>query len=122
MTGRILVTGSREWTNYATVLRALSASWRFTQALDVVVVQGGAPGADEMAARAAKYIGLAVETHLANWEELGKKAGPVRNAAMVALGADVCLAFFKKGAGNRGTTHCSDLAEEAGIPVWRFWE
>lgn len=47
-------------------------------------------------------------------------AGHYRNADMVVLGADLCLAFYKQGAGNKGTDHCARLAEDAGIPVRRI--
>lgn len=118
-TFRVLVTGSREWVDkddlryaliHATALR-LDAS---------VIVHGACPtGADAMAAEWADDYGVQAEPHPADWDAYGKAAGPRRNAEMVALGADLCLAFFKRGAGNRGTGDCAEKALAAGIPVRR---
>jgi hypothetical protein len=85
----------------------------------VVVVHGAARGTDKLAERAARAFGMATEAHAADWEAHGKRAGFIRNAEMVALGADLVLAFYKQGAGNKGTGHCAKLAEKAGIPVRR---
>jgi hypothetical protein len=124
---RILVTGSREFDDYATICTEIGRVMTRLIAADgpyprVVVVHGAARGADKLAEQAARAFGMATEAHPADWEAHGKSAGFRRNAEMVALGADLALAFYKQGAGNKGTDHCARLAEKAGIPVRRITE
>lgn len=122
---RVLVTGSRDWDDVTTIGAALE------QALidaghpgPVVVVHGACPsGADWHADRYARWmrgrgVSIDVEKHPANWQLNGKRAGFIRNAQMVNLGADLCLAFIKDG--SRGASHTARLAEEAGIPTRRW--
>lgn len=118
MTYRILVTGSRTWDDTEELRLALVRA-ATPHLPDVVLVHGGCPyGADTMAAQWAADMGIRLEDHPADWETFGKRAGFRRNAAMVELGADVCLAFIRDG--SRSATHCADLAEQAGIPVRRY--
>jgi hypothetical protein len=118
---RILITGSRDWADHATIRSALLqaiADIQHTAHPDcalVTVVHGAARGADTIAARIATALGCHVEAHLAHWERYGRRAGHVRNAEMVNLGADICLAF-PRGV-SRGTRGCVELARKAGIPV-----
>jgi len=116
---RILVTGSRDWDD-AQELRLALIHAAASHLPYVVVVHGACPtGADAMAAEWASDYGARPEEHPADWAQSGKAAGPKRNAEMVSLGADLCLAFYKQGAGNKGTDHCASQAEKAGIPVRR---
>ncbi len=119
---RVLVTGSRDWPDPAAVHDALDFVAAEYGHQGLVVVHGHCPtGADAHAdawAHANASTGVAVERHPADWERLGKRAGPVRNAEMVDLGADVCLAFIKSG--SRGASHTARLAEDADIPVRRW--
>jgi hypothetical protein len=115
MSYRILVTGSRDWTDEDAISRAVIGwltehGWPFP-----VIVHGGARGADTLAHRFAARWGFVSERHPAGWEQYGRSAGHRRNAEMVALGADVCLAFpLGVSPGTRG---CMRLAEAAGIQV-----
>lgn len=117
---RILITGSRKWTDYDTIHKAIGEAWlTFGRPHEVYVVHGKAKGADYLAGVAAKRMGFAVEEHPADWGKFGNSAGYVRNKEMVDAGADVCLAFIRNN--SKGATMCADLAGKAGIPVhiWR---
>ena len=116
---RVLVTGSRDWDDAATLRMALiDAVADRPGGTEPVIVHGACPrGADAMADTWARDYLIQAEPHPADWDRHGKAAGFRRNAEMVALGADRCLAFFKQGAGNKGTEHCARLAEAAGIRV-----
>jgi YspA, cpYpsA-related SLOG family len=121
-TFRLLVTGSREWDAEETLRQALIAAKMSAvgQGDGLIVVHGACPtGADAMADTWARDYEFPADPHPADWTGYGKSAGFIRNAEMVALGADICLAFYKQGAGNKGTNHCASLAEKAGIPVRR---
>lgn len=130
---RILITGSRDWVNKSVVFDALLNVVK--QEAEVTVVHGGADGADAIAERWAQHFLWNVEPHPANWASCGSGCGPshwryrngvpycprsgfIRNAHMVALGADVCLAFIRNE--SNGATMTAKLAERAGIPVHRY--
>lgn len=125
---RVLVTGSRDWTHPAVIARALDTAfdtmlrtWRTTgRPIDQFVVVHGActRGADQLADRHARHHRWTVEAHPANWARLGRRAGMVRNAEMVAAGADLCLAFIRDH--SRGATDCADRSERAGVTVRRY--
>jgi hypothetical protein len=111
---RILVTGSRDWADEQAIQAALTRAWQ--EFPGAVLVHGACPtGADAIADRLWNWD---IEPHPADWQRYGKAAGFIRNAEMVAAGAELCLAFIRNE--SRGATHCADLAEKAGIPVRRY--
>jgi len=133
MTFRVLVTGSRNWTDECAIYEALKALAASVSPQDIIVVHGGqksspdpqegiyAPyGADYLAARAAGMLGMRVEEHKAQWGKYGPAAGPIRNRKMVTLGASMCLAFPE--ADSRGTLDCMRKAKDADIPVYNLGE
>jgi hypothetical protein len=135
---RVLVTGSRYWDDLKTVFDELDrilalVAWEAEIAgvdWTVTVVHGACPsGADRHAAmwyRSRHELWgdhVREDPHPADWDgPLGKGAGFARNQVMADKGAHECVAFFRNGAGNRGTSDCAARAEAARIPVRRFYE
>lgn len=115
---RILVTGSREWTDWRLLHRAVEDVTKGILGLEVTIVHGYCPtGADHFAGDYARCAGMTEEPHPADWARYGKKAGAIRNQEMADAGADVCLAFFEPGRPSKGTTDCVFRAKRAGIPI-----
>lgn len=117
---RILITGSRDWTDVRVIDETMRQVWLERPGLPlrrVTVVHGGARGADTIAESIARRVGMTVECHPAAWDTRGRAAGIIRNSEMVNAGADVCLAFIRNS--SRGATHCADLAEAKGIETRR---
>jgi hypothetical protein len=81
------------------------------------VVHGVSWGADEIADEVARALGLETDPFPADWLTYKRAAGPIRNSAMVASGADVCLAFSHE-PDMGGTGDCTKKARRAGIPVF----
>jgi len=143
---RILMTGSRSWTDKQASTDALNAGLALLDATPVEsrLVHGAAKGADLLLAQTATALGMAVEAHPAQWSvhtpacpdwdrrnQTCKLAGHRRNAEMIALGADVCLAFPTHGYHlapgesrtntSRGTWNCAEQAKNAGLATLVVW-
>lgn len=123
MTVRIMVTGSRHWQDRGTLTSALERGHTYLvngrphlYEAPVVLVHGGARGADQMASSIAYGLGWQQEEHKADWSAHGKGAGLKRNQAMVDAGADLLIACPLPG--SKGTWDCMKRAVEAGIPVY----
>lgn len=121
MSFRVLVCGGRDYNDRDTIHNTLC---RIDAELGPItcVIHGAATGADHegmiWAQMMATVPGRKI-THapfVAEWDRLGRAAGPVRNARMIEEGKpDLVLAF----SGGRGTADCVKRATAAGISVIR---
>src|ERR1044071_1065880 len=115
---RILVTGSRKWTDKMAVLRTLNKAVGFLDPdgdpYDVIIVHGGADGADELADQVAVGNGWHIEEY--EYDPMLYEGDPRnRNTYMVDLGADLCVAFYIPPIGRKGGTRdCYEKAITAG--------
>lgn len=107
----VIVCGGRNYANRGRVFSKLSQIHAKRQI--AVVIEGGAPGADTLAWEWAAENGVHCAKVPAQWDRLGKGAGPARNAAMLLLKPDGVIAF----PGGRGTDGMKAMAREIGVPV-----
>jgi hypothetical protein len=115
---RLLVTGSRDWTDRRLLESALDGivQWLFTDVVPIVVHGACETGADAMADEWARSRGYWREPHPVVREHgPWPAAGPRRNREMVEAGARVCAAFRLHGEPNKGTTDCFKQAIRACI-------
>jgi len=122
---RIGVTISRDWDDYEAIEDALYAACHastspsgHTVSFHKVTLVHGASQMDWFVAGVAHTLGMNLEAHPADWAKHGKAAGVIRNAEMVAKGADLWLAFIK--GGSKGASDCATRAEHLTIPIWRY--
>ncbi len=107
---RLAVVGSREYTDYERVRKAIESFPHVK-----IIVSGGAKGADTLAERAASELGLEFEVFRADWKRYGQGAGPMRNTKIVE-NSDAVLAFILPG--SRGTLDTLKKATKRGLRLW----
>lgn len=115
---RLLVCGGRKYKNANWVDRVLNrALHKYGDSL--VLIHGGAPGADTLAGEWADRSSVPCVVVPAPWKGMGKKAGPVRNAWMLKLTApDLIVAF----PGGDGTANMIEQATGAGVNIYKIRE
>jgi len=117
---RLLVCGSRTWTNYRLLRQVVEdIVCNEFEAEPFVLIEGDARGADRMAAHLARRYGWDLEVYPAHWRTEGRTAGIRRNLRMLHQARpDLVLAFVDKPLPtSRGTAHMVAIARAAGLPV-----
>jgi len=113
---RVVVAGSRGFGDFPRLCAVLDRllSRRVASGCQVVILSGGARGADQLGVRYAAARDLPVWSFSADWARYGRGAGPVRNAEMVR-NADAVVVFWD--GVSKGTAGLVRLARAAGLPV-----
>lgn len=78
------------------------------------LISGGAKGVDSAVQEFARRKGRTIIIHYPNWRKFGKKAGFIRNVAIVA-DADKLVAFWD--GMSAGTKHSIFVAQQKKIPI-----
>lgn len=121
---RVLVCGGRNYSNIPKIYEILDMLYEVSQQSKndsvnlsenkIVLIQGGAKGADRIASMWAKDRNVEQEEYQADWTTYGKSAGFIRNSLMLKVGKpDMVIAFH----GGEGTKMMINIAKKAGVPV-----
>jgi predicted Rossmann-fold nucleotide-binding protein len=106
---KVVIAGSRHGRPNRELTEAIAqAGFEITE-----VVHGGAAGVDTQADQLGRALAVPVTVFRADWQRLGKSAGPLRNRTMARY-ADALIALD----GGDGTRDMIRAAKRAHIPVY----
>lgn len=112
-----LVAGSRNFTDYQLLFKKLD--FFLQNHKEVIIVSGGAKGADTFAEWYAKKRGYNLKVFPAQWDIYGKSAGYKRNKQMHQFISQFenrgCVCFWD--GSSRGTAHNFELCKTFGTPL-----
>lgn len=114
---KLIVAGGREFNDYSLLKKTIRGLLFEDEFFKIVVVSGGARGADQLGERFAREYCLEIDRYVPNWEPNGvfdRSAGFKRNAVM-ADNATHLLAFWD--GESRGTKSMINIARRKGLSV-----
>lgn len=117
---RVIIAGGRDFNDYFLLkdsVRAIISKYDSP----VKIISGTCRGADRMGEKFAYDTGIEVERFPANWNDLGKRAGFVRNAEMAKYACEdnnvgILIAFWD--GKSKGTKHMIEIARKNGLSVY----
>lgn len=123
---RIIVAGGRDFTDYDLLFNSLMNVLTDLEEVNTVenksqieFISGTCRGADVLGEQFAYNFGYSVKRFPAKWDELGKRAGYVRNCDMAKYASEAdhgILVAFWDGI-SRGTKNMIDIANRYGLDV-----
>lgn len=113
---KVLMFGARDWTDPVPIVEELKRLIEEHGVSNLLVIEGGADGADELAGRYATDWNIHTARVPALWKTRGRGAGPQRNAIMAALEPDEAIGFHENLFASKGTADMARRLDKAGIP------
>ena len=112
---RIVVAGCRDYNNYEQAKEYIDfCISNIRKENKIIIVSGGARGADALGERYAKENRFEIERYLADWDTYGKSAGPKRNEKMAQV-SDYVICFWD--GKSRGTKSMIEYAKKYKKPI-----
>ena len=127
---RIIIAGGRDFNRYDMLCKSVADTIvemvyerKITPETDIKIISGRARGADQHGERFAEENGYECVKFPAKWDELGKRAGYVRNMEMAKYAKSddaygVLIAFWDRK--SKGTEHMIDIAKKYGLETHIF--
>ena len=116
MIKRVVIAGSRHYSNYTEAkLYIEDCLSQVIEGNTVIIISGGAVGADMIGEQYADEHGIEIEKYPALWDKYGKKAGPIRNRQMAQV-CDIAICFWD--GKSKGTMSMINYAKRLGKEVF----
>lgn len=112
---KVIIAGSRGFSNYKLLKEKCNEYLREKRKeYNIIIISGGARGADMLGEKYAQDEGFSLEVFPANWNKFGKSAGFRRNEQMGEV-ADALIAFWD--GKSHGTKHMIEIMENKKLLV-----
>lgn len=117
---KIIFCGDRHWSDEGVITHVMSSLKHNLS--DFIVIEGEAEGADKISRKIAEeLLDLSFISVPADWNHLGRAAGPIRNTVMlIDHEADATVAFHLNIAKSKGTANMIKQTRATGRPVWLY--
>jgi hypothetical protein len=109
---RVIIAGSRNFNDFELLEKKML--YFLQNKKNIVVLCGGAKGADDLGRQFAEKHNFMVELFPADWKKHGKRAGVIRNRQMAET-ASACVCFWN--GQSKGTANMIEEAKRAGLPL-----
>ena len=112
---KVIIASSRGFSNYKLLKEKCNEYLREKRKeYNIIIISGGARGADTLGEKYAQDEGFSLEVFPANWNKFGKSAGFIRNEQMAEV-ADALIAFWD--GKSHGTKHMVEIMENKKLLV-----
>lgn len=112
---KVIIAGSRGFSNYKLLKEKCNEYLREKRKeYNIIIISGGARGADTLGEKYAQDEGFSLEVFPANWNKFGKSAGFIRNEQMAEI-ADALIVFWD--GKSHGTKHMIEIMENKKLLV-----
>jgi hypothetical protein len=114
---KVLMFGDRNWMATASVAKVIKRLLATYGTDDLLIIEGGAIGADQISGYLARASGIHVAEVKALWDTRHRSAGPQRNAVMAALEPDEAFCFHADLSKSKGSADMKRKLDKLGIKV-----